>query len=193
MDFLFARLRWTILAKFSLLALLIIILLIDDIILRQTLIKSEFAQTKIIYNQNTRADIELTSTIHEADQYVYFVIYTITNQEIVDALIAAKLRGLDVRGVADYNQSIQDFEKPLISRMRKYGIEMLTPFKPEGIIHMKLLITDKAYASGSFNWTRSAATINEEVLEIGKVRLLHDKYLGIFNTVYKKYRETPRN
>lgn len=190
MDFLFAHFKWNAKSKITVLGLLVLILAANNVVLRQRLEKSEFAQTEIIYNQTTRADLALTRIINEADTYVYFVIYTITNQEIVDALIAAKLRGLEVRGVADYGQSIQDFEKPLISKMRKYGIEIITPFKPEGIIHMKLLVTDKAYASGSFNWTRSAATVNEEILEIGKVRLLHDKYLGVFHSVYKKYRKS---
>lgn len=189
MDFLFANLKWNSKARIMVLALLVFILSANNIVLRRGLLKSEFAQTEIIYNQTTRVDLALTKIINEADIFVYFVIYTITNQEIVDAIIAAKLRGLEVRGLADYGQSIQDFEKPLISKMRKYGVEIVTPFKPTGIIHMKLLITDKAYASGSANWTRSAATVNEEVLEIGRVRLLHEQYLDVFNSVYKKYKK----
>lgn len=146
------------------------------------------ADTKILYNLDSHPDQELITTIQNAHKYVYFVIYTITKENIVDALIAAKLRGLEVRGVLDFNQSIIDQEKPLISRMKKYGIEMKIPFKAEGIIHMKLLVTDNSYATGSFNWTNSATTINDEVLEIGHTESFRKQYLEIFNTVWNKYK-----
>lgn len=162
-------------------------LLFYSLNLRLLLARNQFAQTEILYNQTSHLDIELINTIQHANRYVYFVIYTITKENIVDALIAAKLRGLEVKGVLDFNQSIIDQEKPLISKMQKYGIELKIPFKNEGIIHMKLLVTDNAYESGSFNWTNSATTINDEVLEIGHIESFRQSYLKVFNQVWARY------
>ena len=148
---------------------------------------NELAQTKIIYNQEQPGNEAIIKTIEEAESYIYFVIYTVTREDIVNSLIAAKLRGLEVKGVTDFKQSIIPEQKPLINKMRKFGIEVKTPLKEKGLVHMKLLVTDKAYAMGSFNWTTSATNWNEEVLEIGRWQYAHDRYLDIFNKVFDKY------
>jgi len=67
--------------------------------------------TKILYCQKERCDREVVNQIMAAHSFVYFAMYTITRQSIVDALIGAKMRGLDVRGVLDFNQSLLAEEK----------------------------------------------------------------------------------
>lgn len=175
-------------ARFFVFFLIVSVLIYDDFSLRDTLGKNQPAQTKIFYSQTSQSDKEIERTIQEADEYVYFAIYTITKPNIVDALIAAKLRGLDVEGVLDYNQSIIAQEKPYVSKLKKYGVKLKIPFKPTGLMHIKLLVTDKAYASGSFNWTTSATKYNDEVLEIGKIKSLHNRYLNIWQTLWSKYK-----
>lgn len=160
--------------------------LFDDFSLRADLAANQFAQTKVYYSKTDTPDLQLVKLIRDADKYVYFAIYTLTKENIANALIAAKLRGLEVKGVLDYNQSIIPQEKPWISKFKKYGIEIKTPFKVEGLMHIKMLVTDKGYASGSFNWTVSAATINDDILEVGAVQGIHDQYLRIFQALYKR-------
>ncbi len=155
--------------------------------LREKLYSNEYAETKILYSQTSHSDEEIIKIIQSAQKYVYFAVYTITKQDIADALIAAKIRGLEVKGITDYNQSLITQEKPIINRLKNYGIEVKTPIKEIGLMHLKLLITDKAYASGSFNWTVSATKYNDEVLEIGKVKALHNKYLKVWQQLNKKY------
>ena len=50
-------------------------------------------------------------------------------------------------------------------------------------MHLKLLVTDRAYALGSYNWTESATTLNDEVLEIGTAEPLREAYLDIVKKV----------
>ena len=50
-------------------------------------------------------------------------------------------------------------------------------------MHMKVLVTDHAYALGSYNWTESATTLNDEILEIGTAEPLREEYLDIVKRV----------
>jgi phosphatidylserine/phosphatidylglycerophosphate/cardiolipin synthase-like enzyme len=144
--------------------------------------------TKILYCQKERCDREVVNQIMAADSFVYFAMYTITRQSIVDALIGAKMRGLEVRGVLDFNQSLIAEEKPEISQLQKAGVEMESPFMADGgLMHMKLLVTDNAYVSGSFNWTNAATLYNDEVIESGSVPSIREQYQNIFETLWKQY------
>ena len=111
----------------------------------------------------------------------------ITRDSIVDALIATKLRGIEVRGVIDFGQSLIAEEKPKISRLKRYGIEIRSLYKEQGIMHIKMLVTDQAYVSGSFNWTTSANDLNDEVLEVGFANSVHEQYLKVFGEVWDRY------
>ncbi len=159
----------------------------DDYSARRALRANAYAQTKVYYSLDGQADRALVSTIQNAKQYVYFAVYTLTKENIANALIAAKIRGLDVRGILDANQITLAQEKPWVKKFRMYGIQLKTPLKEEGLMHLKMLVTDKQYASGSFNWTVSAATLNDDVLEIGQVQGIHDQYLNIFKKLFAKY------
>ena len=55
-----------------------------------------------------------------------------------------------------------------------------------GIMHIKLLVTEQAYAFGSYNWTRSATTLNDEILEIGTDRALRQAYENIFKEIIER-------
>jgi phosphatidylserine/phosphatidylglycerophosphate/cardiolipin synthase-like enzyme len=54
-------------------------------------------------------------------------------------------------------------------------------------MHLKALVTEKQYVSGSFNWTASATNLNDEVLEIGSDPTVRKQYEDILKTLIKKY------
>lgn len=146
--------------------------------------QEQAAQTEVFYNKTESIPGQIIKELQTSKHYAYLAMYTLTQQDLADALIAAKLRGLDVKIVLDYSQSLLEQEKPLISKLKKYNIDLKIPFRSTGIMHMKMLVTDEGYASGSFNWTNSASNINEEVIEIGHNQAIHDQYLKIFKQVF---------
>jgi phosphatidylserine/phosphatidylglycerophosphate/cardiolipin synthase-like enzyme len=56
-----------------------------------------------------------------------------------------------------------------------------------GIMHTKVLVTDKAYASGSYNWTAAATDLNDEMLEVGQDAAIRQEYQNILEEMFKKY------
>ena len=139
---------------------------------------------RILYSldqkQNDQAIIDL---IDRAQDYVYFAIYTFTKDNIAEALIRAKQRGLEVRGIADRGQSAEDFQQPIIQKLIAAGISVQTKTHPDGIMHIKAVVTDQGYAAGSYNWTSSATTVNDEILEVGTDKYLRDQYLRVIRQV----------
>ena len=142
---------------------------------------------QVFYNQNIQANEKIISTIRDADKFVYAAIYTFTRQDIKNALLAAKLRGLDVKIILDSGQSDKvDSQKKIVKELQDAGIKV--GFQDHsGLMHIKTVVTDKAWASGSYNWTASATTINDEVLEVGTDDKIRKQYQNILEELFTRY------
>ena len=144
---------------------------------------SEF---RVVYSLDERHnDQEIIRLINTADRYVYFAIYYFTKDDIAQALIRAKQRGLVVWGIMDAAAS-GDSNKKILEALRAAGVSIETQKHLDGIMHIKALVSDKAYASGSYNWTDAATESNDEVLEIGTNASVHDQYVSIIKKILIK-------
>jgi len=149
-----------------------------------------YAQTKVVYSLEGKPDQEIINLIQHSNEYVYFAVYTLTRSNLSSALVAAKLRGIQVEGILDGSQSTISQEKTVIAQLQKYQIPLEIPEKSDGsLMHAKFVVTDAGYASGSYNWTTSATSYNDEVLEIGAVQGIKDQYLKIFRELWEKYQK----
>jgi phosphatidylserine/phosphatidylglycerophosphate/cardiolipin synthase-like enzyme len=138
---------------------------------------------RVVYSLDKRnADQEIIRLINEADKYVYFAIYYFTKADIAEALIRAQKRGVTIWGITDAVASTES-NKNVVDMLHAASIAVETQKHQDGIMHIKAIVTDKAYASGSYNWTDSATESNDEVLEIGTDRFVHDQYLAIIKKV----------
>lgn len=150
--------------------------------------------TRILYSLDTKQiDQEIIALINEADDHIYFAIYTFTLSNVADALVEAKKRGVDVRGLVDAGQASTSYSKPIMAKLLAAGIPVATE-KHEtgnGIMHIKALVTENAYVMGSFNWTSSATNINDEIVEIGTDPNLVAAYRNILERLLAKYKGTP--
>ena|SRR6185437_8912297 len=145
-------------------------------------------EISVYYNQDHPLNQEIVDQIKDADKFVYFSAYTFTRQDIEDALLGAKYRGLTVIGLTDRDQYNQvDLQKKIIDELRSAGIPVYIQ-DHAGIMHTKVLVTDKAYASGSFNWTSAATNLNDEVLEVGHDENIRKEYQDILEEMFGKYK-----
>lgn len=98
--------------------------------------------------------------IENAKDYIYIPIFVITENRIVEALIKAKQRGVDVRLISDALNASSKYSK--IKVLRANGI----PVKIEnyaGKMHSKTMIADDKYSIiGSMNFSKSGETKNDE-------------------------------
>ncbi len=148
-------------------------------------------QIRVYYNQDIEANKRIVQTIQDADKFVYFAIYTFTRTDIKDALLGAKHRGLDVKGVMDREQTQKiDDQKQIYKELQEAGIPLAVQ-DHSAIMHMKTVVTDKGYASGSYNWTSAATNLNDEVLEIGNDDAIRKQYLSVLEELFRRYPPQP--
>ncbi|MFA5942418.1 MAG: phospholipase D-like domain-containing protein [Candidatus Paceibacterota bacterium] len=146
---------------------------------------------RVVYSLDQKQnDQEITALINAAKDHVYFAIYTFTLPSIADALVEAKKRGVDVRGIMDSEQSSNSYGAPITAKLLAAGIPVVVEKHAtgNGIMHIKLLVTEQAYAFGSYNWTKSATTINDEILEIGTDKTLRQAYENILKRLLDAYK-----
>ena len=98
--------------------------------------------------------------IENAKDYIYIPIFVITENRVVEALISAKQRGVDVRLISDALNASSKYSK--IKVLRANGI----PVKIEnyaGKMHSKTMIADDKYSIiGSMNFSKSGENKNDE-------------------------------
>ena len=140
--------------------------------------------TRVVYSlDKMQNDQEIISVINGAQKYIYFAIYEFTKENIADALIDAKNRGVKVEGITDRVNSTDPFEKPIIEKLQSAGINVETEKHQDGIMHIKAIVSERAFASGSYNWTTSATVSNDEVLETGTDETLRIQYENILKKI----------
>lgn len=157
----------------------------------QTVTAPAANSVRVIYSLDQKQnDKEIIALIDAAKSRIYFAIYTFTLPSIADALVEAKKRGIDVRGVVDSGQSSNSYGAPITAKLQAAGISVVTEKHStgNGIMHIKLIVTDSAYALGSYNWTSSATTINDEILEIGTDQTLRQTYENILKRLLEAYK-----
>jgi phosphatidylserine/phosphatidylglycerophosphate/cardiolipin synthase-like enzyme len=93
---------------------------------------------------------------HSADVCVF----TITDDRITDAIRAAQRRGIRVRIITDNDKSGDRGSD--IDRLKEYGVDVRVDRTEAHMHHKYCLFDSHILLTGSYNWTRSAASRNEE-------------------------------
>ncbi len=157
----------------------------------QTVTAPASGTVRVVYSLDQKQnDKEIIALIDAAKSHIYFAIYTFTLPSIADALVAAKKRGVDVRGIMDSGQSSNSYGAPILEKLLSAGISLVAEKHAtgNGIMHIKLLVTEQAYVFGSYNWTNSATTINDEIIEIGTDPALRQTYENILKKLLDAYK-----
>jgi len=120
----------------------------------------EKSWARIYFTPGPDCENNIVASIQDAEKTIDVAVYSITNDRIVDSLIAAHRRGVKVRVISDKLQS--SGRASLIGRIRDAGIPVVLN-KKHKIMHNKFAIFDKKdVENGSYNWTSSATQSNSE-------------------------------
>jgi phosphatidylserine/phosphatidylglycerophosphate/cardiolipin synthase-like enzyme len=118
----------------------------------------------------TRADQHpdkaLIDIINAASQTLDIAIYSLTHPDIVAAIKGAKDRSVTVRIITDKVQSDGKAQGEAMKILGSAGVPMKVN-KHSGLMHLKMSVVDKKIATtGSFNYSKAASTMNDEVLMV---------------------------
>ena len=115
---------------------------------------------------NQHPDEQLVKVINSSNSTLDIAIYSLTKKSIVNAIIQAKDRKVNVRIMTDKIESKSKSESKELALLQKDNI----PIKinsHQGLLHIKMTIADKNIATtGSYNYTENTSTKNDEILVI---------------------------
>ena len=143
------------------------------------------------------ARIKLFQWIDRAQSTLDIAIYSFTNKAIARKVRNAAKRGVRVRIVADYDQSLKDRYSKIgyLAKYRNVEVYLLRGKYSKrgefyGKMHMKLaLIDNKRLIFGSANWTNSAFLRNYETLYFVEDYAMAKKAKRFFEMMVRKAQE----
>ncbi len=102
---------------------------------------------------------------NQAKQTAHVAIYSLTEPDIVNSMISAKKRGVQVAVVADNTESKNANMAAMIKKLVQAGVDVRLAVKQKALMHNKVGIFDgQTVCTGSFNWTTNAEKNNDENL-----------------------------
>ena len=114
---------------------------------------------KIFFTPGVECEDNIIEKMNKSNK-IDIAVYSITNPDITNAIIAAYNRGANIRVITDKTQS--KGKKSLVGTIKKAGIPVLTN-KKHKIEHNKFAVFDDVgVVSGSYNWTTNASMYNSE-------------------------------
>lgn len=127
----------------------------------------------------------LLDLLYSARSTLDICVFSITCNELADAVIAAHRRGVRVRVITDNDQALSQGSD--IEQLRQSGVSVATD-KDQFHMHHKYAVVDRRLVlTGSFNWTRQACLNNQEHVLVVDSPQLAGEYTGHFDHLFAKY------
>lgn len=112
-------------------------------------------------------------------------VFTIADDRLSEELVAAHVRGVRVRVVSDNDKRFDDGSD--IDRLASHGIEVRLDDAPFHMHHKFAIFDGNQVANGSFNWTRSASSSNQENLVVSNDAYLVRCFGGQFEDLWERF------
>ena len=127
---------------------------------------------------------QLARMLSKATKSIDICVFTITDNHLSNAIADARRRGVSVRVITD-NDKAEDLGSD-VDRLEDCGVPLKVD-QTEFHMHHKFAIFDgDQLATGSYNWTRTAFTSNNENLMVVEDRALLRAFQGEFDQLWAK-------
>lgn len=133
--------------------------------------------------------------IEQAKKELLVAVYAFTSDDLAGALVQAKKRGVSVQVIIDKDFDARTerskgkfLQTQNIAVRRLSGTSPQTADKEAGIMHQKFAVIDRRVVfTGSYNWTHSADTINDENLLLFRdAAPLAEEYRKVFLSLWQR-------
>jgi phosphatidylserine/phosphatidylglycerophosphate/cardiolipin synthase-like enzyme len=137
----------------------------------------------------------LLREIDQAEKELLVAVYAFTSDELAGALVQAKKRGVAVRVIIDREfDERTERSKGTFLEAQKIPVRRLSGRKPgtldkdAGLMHQKFAIIDRrSVFTGSYNWTQSAESLNDEnLLLFREAGPLAEEYRKVFLQLWER-------
>lgn len=130
--------------------------------------------------------IPIINLISSSKASIRLAMYAINDPDIVNALIASKVRGVDVQIITDASMSSNNRQKAAIIKLKAAGVLVyIGRSLKHNLIHTKFAVFDSSIVEeGSFNWTVQALS-QDNTMNILTNSSIAEKFTGFWNMILK--------
>jgi phosphatidylserine/phosphatidylglycerophosphate/cardiolipin synthase-like enzyme len=140
---------------------------------------------EIYFSPEDKAASRIIELIQGAQVNINFLAYSFTSTDIGDAMIERSKAGVTVAGVMDDGQ-VKTSQTTEFDPLTQAGLDVRLDGNLIGLMHHKVIIIDqKTVITGSYNFTESAETTNDENVVIIFNPEIAEKYTEEFHRVYQ--------
>ncbi len=115
---------------------------------------------EVCFSRTMNCAQKIVSLIDSANRSVFVAVYSFTRDDIADALIRARERGLDVRVVVERERAFERGSEYL--RLRGAGVDIRLDANSDLMHHKFMVIDGIIVVTGSYNFSVSAEDSNDE-------------------------------
>ncbi|MDX9720298.1 MAG: phospholipase D-like domain-containing protein [Myxococcota bacterium] len=156
---------------------------LEDVIALSLAPHTQASQFEAYFSPGNECRDRIVGLINGARRAIDVAVFTISDDAIARALLDAQQRKVKLRIVSDDEKS-QDLGSD-IAQFERAGIAVRTD-RSAGHMHHKFAIFDETQVlTGSYNWTRSAATQNEENIVVSDDPELREAFQAEFETLWR--------
>jgi phosphatidylserine/phosphatidylglycerophosphate/cardiolipin synthase-like enzyme len=142
--------------------IIFIVLLVIPLICNADIFSSN-AYYQVCFTPNTNCTAKIVGAIKEAKRSILVQAYSFTSRPIIEALVSAKYKGIDVKILLDKSLIINgnQYYSP-IPYFQERNIWIRIDYLPIVAHNKVIIIDDSTVITGSFNFTRAAQMDNAE-------------------------------
>jgi mitochondrial cardiolipin hydrolase len=140
-----------------------------------------------LFFPDPQSETKLIRYLDSAKTSMQVCVFTITNNNLRDALIRAYRRQVDLQIISDDECMKQQGSD--VQNLRDIGIPTEIDNNPDAHMHNKFVVIDREILiTGSFNWTIAAVNSNQENLVVIHDPEICEKYIEYFTGLWKNFR-----
>jgi phosphatidylserine/phosphatidylglycerophosphate/cardiolipin synthase-like enzyme len=144
----------------------------------------EGIQVEVYFSPDDGTMLRILDLLGEARKSVYFMAYSFTDNDLARTMIALQDSGVQVAGVMDEAQALSntggEFQNLLAN-----GVDVRLDGNPKSMHHKVIIIDGEIVVTGSYNFSRSARTRNDENTLILHSQEIAEIYLEEFGRVWQ--------
>ena len=116
---------------------------------------------EVYFSPEDGAAVRLVDLVQAAQESVYFLAYSFTQDELAEALLERSQAGVNVSGVMEARQ-VESNTGSDYELFRDAGLDVRLDGNPNNMHHKVLIIDGRTVVTGSYNFSRSAEERNDE-------------------------------
>jgi phosphatidylserine/phosphatidylglycerophosphate/cardiolipin synthase-like enzyme len=149
-----------------------------------TTLEVEGTLLEVYFSPDDGTAAHLIQLIQSAQKSIYFLAYSFTSDDLAQAVRQRAAQGITVAGVMEAAQ-VESNQGGEYGRFRKAGLDVRLDGNSHNMHHKILIIDDQIVVTGSYNFSSSAETTNDENTLVIHNPQIAALYRAEFDKVFK--------